>query len=135
MDDLIAQILLTLAEAFLELLLEFAGEIIVELLLRGGRKLFARLLLANQFMSVLLIALMGLALGLGSVRLFPHPLVHPSRFHGISLVISPLAAGLVMAQVGRLVRSRGSKPVAIESFGYGFVLALSMAFVRFLMVR
>lgn len=135
MNDLISQLFLTLAEAFLELLLEFAGELIVELLLRGGRKVFTTLLVANQLLSVLLIAFTGVALGFASVALFPHPLVHPSRFHGMSLVISPLVAGMVMAQVGRLVRRRGAQPVAIESFGYGFVLALSMAFMRFVMVR
>jgi len=40
-----------------------------------------------------------------------------------------------MAQVGRLVRRLGAEPVANESFGYGFVLALSMALVRFALVR
>lgn len=135
MDDLISQILLTMAGALLELVLEFAGEAIVVLLLRAGRKLFTTLLAANQVLSILLIALLGVALGFSSVSLFPHPLVHPSRYHGISLVLSPLMAGAVMAQVGRLVRSRGAEPVANESFGYGFVLALSMALVRFVMVR
>ena len=87
MDELISQVLLTLLSAFLELLLECAGEVIVELLLRGGRKLFTMLLVANQSLSILLIALLGVALGFASVGVFPHPLVHPSRFHGISLII------------------------------------------------
>jgi hypothetical protein len=133
--ELIASILPALAEVFFELLLEFAGGAIVELLLRAGRRLFGALLLGNQFVSFLAMALLGAGFGFGSVYFFPHSLTHPSKYHGISLVISPLIVGFAMAQVGKQVRRRGAETVAIESFGYGYVLAFSMAIVRFLLVR
>jgi hypothetical protein len=54
-----------------------------------------------------------------------------NRFHGISLVLSPLATGLIMSQIGRRSRRRGGITVPIEKFGYGYVFALAMALVRF----
>ncbi len=40
-----------------------------------------------------------------------------------------------MAQIGRTLRMWGRKPVRIESFGYGFIFALTMGLVRFWLVR
>jgi len=79
--------------------------------------------------------LVGVAFGFLSAWMFPHPLVHPSKLHGISLLISPVLTGLVMAYIGRAWRRRGRTSVRIESFGYGFTFALAMALVRFWLVR
>jgi hypothetical protein len=61
--------------------------------------------------------------------------VHPSRFHGISVIASPLIAGIVMSQLGRVLRNHGRRVMPIESFGYGFAFAFAMALVRVLMLR
>jgi hypothetical protein len=79
--------------------------------------------------------LLGAACGVGSVLLFPHALVHPSRFHGISLVVSPVITGLIMSQTGLMRRRKGKETIRIESFGYGFTFALGVAVVRFLFVK
>jgi hypothetical protein len=70
-----------------------------------------------------------------SAWMFPHPLVHTSKLHGISLLFSPVATGLVMAYIGRVWRRRGRTSVRIESFSYGFTFALAMALIRFWLVR
>ena len=75
---------------------------------------------------------MGLSIGWGSLFFFPHPLVHPTRFRGISLLVSPTISGLMMWWVGASLRKRDKKTTQIESFGYGFVFALGVALMRFL---
>lgn len=72
--------------------------------------------------------LLGTSFGLLSVFLLPHSLIHRSRFHGLSLVVSPVLTGLVMSQVGRLLRRQGKDSVQIESFGYGFTFAFGSGY-------
>jgi hypothetical protein len=90
---------------------------------------------ANPPWTTLKFALLGLGSGLLSLLIFPHPLVHASKLHGISLLISPLITGLVMSFVGRMIRRRGKTAVNIESFTYGFAFAFTFALIRILMVR
>jgi hypothetical protein len=89
----------------------------------------------NPPITILKFTLLGLALSFVSILVLPHPLVHPSKFHGISLLISPLITGLIMGFIGRTIRRRGKIPVQIESFAYGFTFAFAFALIRFLMVR
>jgi hypothetical protein len=131
MEELLLNILAALAEVVLEL----AGEFILEAIVWGMRKVFISLVESNRFVNLLLVAASGLALGYASTGVFPHPLFHPSRFHGICVLVSPLITGLLMALAGRAARRRGSRPLAVASFRYGFTLALGMAAVRFWLVR
>jgi hypothetical protein len=131
MEELLLNILATLAEVVLEI----AGEFILEAIVWGMCKLFTSLAESNQFINLSLAAASGLALGYASAGVFPHPLFHPSRFHGISVLISPLITGLLMALAGRAAQRRGRRPLAVASFRYGFTLALGMALVRFWLVR
>jgi hypothetical protein len=97
---------------------------------------FLRLTLSrtNPPFTILKFTLLGLALSFVSVFVLPHPLVHPSKFHGVSLLISPVITGLIMGFIGRTVRRRGKTPVQIESFAYGFTFAFAFAWIRFLLV-
>lgn len=70
-----------------------------------------------------------------SLLLFPHPLVQPSRFHGIRLIVSPVLVGLGMSLVGLALRRRGKKGVQLESFGSGYTFAFGIALIRFLLTR
>jgi hypothetical protein len=86
-------------------------------------------------LATLMFTLLGLGLGFLSALVIPHSLFHPSKLHGISLLISPLITGLFMGLIGRSVRRRGRSTVRIESFGYGFTFAFALAFIRFLLVH
>jgi hypothetical protein len=70
-----------------------------------------------------------------SLMLFPHPIMHPTKIHGISLVIGPMLAGLVMSAVGSMLRRRDKEVIQLESFRYGFTFAFGMALVRFLFAK
>jgi hypothetical protein len=131
MEELLLNILACLAEV----LLEMAGEVILEAAWWAMQRLGASLLRGNPVAVGFVVAIAGIAAGCGSAFLFPHPLVHPSRFHGISLVISPVITGVLMAGLGSARRRLGRKPVEVETFAYGFIFALGMACVRFALVR
>ena len=71
----------------------------------------------------------------GHQSVFFRFLKQPSKFHGISLVISPVITGFFMSQVGIMLRRTGKRAVQIESFGYGFTFALGLAIIRFAFAR
>jgi hypothetical protein len=53
---------------------------------------------------------------------------------GVSLVLSPLSAGLVMKAFGDWRRRRGGDPSFLATFWGGALFAFSFALVRWLMV-
>lgn len=131
MEDLLTAIL----GAISELVLEMAGELILDLVLRSLGGLVGSLLESVPFVTGIGVVFLGIASGTISLHFFPHPLVHPAGIHGISLIISPLIAGSVMSLAGQFLRGRGKRTVQVETFGYGFAFAFSMAAVRLLFVR
>ena len=62
---------------------------------------------------------------------FPKAFVRSENLHGISLVITPVLAGLAMAAIGWVRERRGKPVVRIENFAFGFVLAFGIAVIRF----
>ncbi|MDR3792576.1 MAG: hypothetical protein P4L03_04255 [Terracidiphilus sp.] len=134
MEDLLLSILSALIEIALEFFMEFAGEMLISGLLRVAKRIVGNFSRVNAFVIAILFGILGTLLGFLSVALFPHPLVHPSRIHGISMIIAPLMTGLAMMAIGRAIRLRGKETTEIENFSNGFVFALAMAIVRFVCV-
>jgi len=135
MDELFAAFVSALFEILGEVILQLILEFLVSLLARAGRKVISTSARQSRIFSGFLFAVFGASAGLVSVRIFPHPLVHPSRFHGISLLISPVITGLVMFATGRLEQKFGRKPTQIETFWIGFIFAFAIALVRFALVK
>ncbi len=135
MEELIGAILGGILELVAEFLLELLFAELAGLLARLVRRFPVTVRRSDPFMVTAVFTLVGVAFGFLSTWIFPHPLVHPSRFHGMSLLISPLLTGLVLAWIGRAWKRRGRSSVRIESFGYGFTFALAMALIRFWLVR
>jgi hypothetical protein len=135
MDELLAGILGAIFEILAEALLEILLGLVAALLSRAIRKFFVTSRRFRRVPTTLAFAVVGIAAGFLSMSVFPQPLVHPSRFHGVSLLISPVITGLAMAFIGHIAQKRGRESVQIESFGYGFVFALAIAVVRFFLVK
>jgi hypothetical protein len=130
MDELLIQLLLALAELFFEALLELGGEALLDLLSRAASKVFKPAEPPNPVGSFLALGFLGVLVGSASIVIFPHPLFHRSKFHGVSLILSPVAAGTAMSALGAILRKRGKQVVQIESFPYAFAFAFGMALVR-----
>jgi hypothetical protein len=135
MDELLVGVIAAIAEVLFEAIFEIAAEGLASLLTRAISRLFKTVSDASPVATTFALGMLGVLVGFLSIVAYPHPLVHPSRFHGVSVIASPLIAGFVMSQLGRLLRNRGRRVMPIESFGYGFVFAFAMALVRFLMLR
>jgi hypothetical protein len=135
MDELLAGLLSAIAELLFEVLFQVILEALVALIVRSIRNVFEESKAIRPILAATGYLLLGIVFGFVSLLLFPHPLFHASKFHGISLVVSPVITGLVMSQVGSVLRRKGKKAVRIESFGYGFTLAFGMAIIRFIFTR
>jgi hypothetical protein len=133
MDELIFALLSAIAEILAEVLLEVALEAIAATIFRSIRNLVAESNAISPVLATAVYLLLGTGFGVLSI-FFPHALIHRSRFHGVSLVVSPVLTGLIMSQVGLVLRRKGKDSVQIESFGYGFTFALGVAIIRFFFV-
>jgi hypothetical protein len=130
-----AEFLFELLGAFLEGLLEFAAEEFVAFLWRAAAEVFEDSPMKNPVLATIGYLVLGTITGGLSLLLFPHPLVRPSRMHGVSLLISPVITGSLMSMVGYTRRRSGRQAAQIESFGYGFAFALGMAVIRFFFTK
>jgi hypothetical protein len=141
MEDLLGELLGFILEIFLEVLIQVVFEAGVAAASRAPRRFrivpLLRVILSptTPALKTLKFTFLGLCLGAVSLLILPHPLAHSSKFHGISLLLSPVITGLVMGLIGRIVRRRGKIPVQIESFAYGFTFAFAFSLIRFLMVH
>ena len=134
MDEILLGLLEILAELFFEAVFEFVLEFLTLILLRGIAAVFDTSEFKNPLLACIGYVFLGGVVGGISLLFFPHPLVHPSRIPGVSMIISPVLAGLGMSFVGSVQRKRNKKVMRMESFGYGFAFAFGMALVRFLFV-
>jgi hypothetical protein len=135
MDEFFFNLLLMLAEVIAEFLLELTGEAIFSLALRAIGEVFVDSQVVRPVLATIGYLLLGAMTGGSSVLLFPHPLVPPSRIHGISLLVSPVATGFAMSRIGAALRGRGRRTTPLETFGYGFAFAFGMALIRFFFVK
>lgn len=118
--------------AIFEFLLQLCGELLLELGLRSlGETMLSREE-RNPVLAGIGYGLMGLIAGGLSLLMFPNAFVRSERFHGISLLISPVLTGFTMAGLGWLWERRAKERLHLDSFAYGFIFALPMAIVRFL---
>jgi|HubBroStandDraft_6_1064221.scaffolds.fasta_scaffold1064164_2 hypothetical protein len=132
MLELLAAILEVFFEVLIEAAFEFAAELVGALIWRGLEAVFDTSEFKNPLLACIGYVFLGGVAGGLSLLFFPHPLFHPSRIPGLSVIVSPVLAGLGMWMVGATLRMRNKKAMQIESFGYGFAFAFGMALVRFL---
>lgn len=135
MEDAFIVLLTAVGELLLEVFFQVVVEATVAQVVRFVRNGLWESNAINPLLAAVGYFLLGIAFGIVSLRVYPHPLFHPSKFHGISLLISPVITGFVMSLVGAVLRRKGKQAVRIESFGYGFTFALGLAIIRFIYVN
>jgi hypothetical protein len=135
MEDLFAALLSGVVEILIEVFFQFAIEAVVALVSRCLRNIFSESNVISPVLAAAGYLLLGVIFGVVSVLVVPHPIIRPSKIHGISIIVSPMITGLIMSQIGVQLRRNGKKTVRIESFAYGFTFALGVAAVRFAFLR
>jgi hypothetical protein len=138
MDEFLAELLGVLLEFLLELIFEALASSGARAVRRGSKRLSSEQFKPAEWNRPPLIAIstvLGAAAGIVSIVILPAPIFHSGKIHGLSLLLSPLLTGFVMAGVGALLRRRNRKTVPWESFWGGFAFALGMAAIRFVATR
>lgn len=122
-------------ETVIEILLEFFAQMVLEILaelgLRSIKEPFRRQ--PRPAYAVAGYILFGGIVGLVSVWLLPQHLIAHEHLRLANLILSPLVAGLVMMLLGHWRRQRRQPLIRLDRFGYGFLFALSIAVVRYLL--
>lgn len=135
MEFLIELLVQLFLEVFLEAAIEIVGEAILVFVLTATTEALGPSELRRPVWAGVGYVLLGATVGGLSLIWFPFPLVHPSRFHGISLIVSPVLTGSLMALLGSILRKYDMRTVNLETFSYGFLFAFGMTLVRFLFAR
>jgi hypothetical protein len=119
-------------ELFLEFIVQIIGEVFLEVAFHNlSGAPWARKALSATLAVIMYFGL-GVITGWFSILIFPHSFIRSSRLHGISLIVTPLLAGLTMSGIGWFRERRGKPVLRLDTFAYGFIFAFGMALVRFL---
>lgn len=143
MEELLFALLGSLFELLCEALFELLCELLAGALWRGLRGVSSAISESassavfepDRPRRIAISLILGVILGLVSLAVHPAPFFHPGKVHGMSLLLSPLLAGLVMAGIGLALKRKNRKPVPWESFWGGFAFALGTAVIRFVTAR
>ncbi|MES2933809.1 MAG: hypothetical protein V4805_10020 [Pseudomonadota bacterium] len=118
-----------LFEICCEFLLQAAVEILAELGFHSLAETFHRR--PNPWLAAIGFALFGAAAGGLSLLLFPSHFVHNHTLRLVNLLVTPIAAGLMMMALGAWRARHGQDVLRIDRFFYGYLFALALAVVRF----
>lgn len=119
-------------EPVLVILGEFLIQVVVEALIQLGFHSLAEPFQKppSPWLAAIGYALFGAIFGGFSLLAFPNNLV-PKSWRIINMVITPLAVGGIMVLLGVWRAKRGQPVLRIDRFSYGYLFALSLAFIRF----
>jgi hypothetical protein len=123
-----------LFELLFEFIVEFIFQIVVELGLECIAEFFRWRPTLRTVVALIFIPLFGGFVGLFVSNMIPERILPTPSVRGISLFLSPLAAGLVMKWFGDWRRGQEHEPTMLATFWGGFLFAFSMALVRWLRV-
>jgi hypothetical protein len=124
-------------ELLFELLAEFVLQIVFEALAEIGFHSLKNTLRneRNPVLSTIGFFLWGGIAGGISLWLFPHSFIASHSLRLFNLVLTPLIAGLLMMQAGKVRERRGHDLVGLDRFGYAFAFAFAMALIRLIFTK
>ena len=129
--ELLAEILLWIAQLVLEVLLQLVFEILAELGVRAAMKTIRSTGPVRPVRGLVGYILLGGALGGISLAFFPRKFAAPVWLQLASIVVSPVVVGVAMVWVGQWRARRGQQAILLHKFWFGFAFALAFALVRF----
>ena len=120
-----------LFELLFDFIVQVVGEVILGLLSEGIGHALHWKGKRNPVLAAFGCTIIGAATGAASLLIFPTPILRRRHFHGVSLIVAPLATGALMKFLGDQLRSRGRQTTSLMTFWGGSMFALTFAFVRF----
>lgn len=119
-------------EFVFEVLGEFIFQIILEALAEAG--LYAvsnpQRKPPNPLLAAIGYTVFGAMVGGLSLLIFPNNFV-PMPWRITNMLVTPVAAGLLMSALGAWRERRGQERIRIDRFAYGYLFALGLGLVRF----
>ncbi len=113
-----------LLAVLIQLFFELFGEFLLALLLELSLESMGRSL------GWLGLVILGAISGLATSLLMPARLLTVGAFSGLSMILAPLATGLVLGALGHWQRGRFQKTTRLATFRGGACFAFAMAAVR-----
>ena len=129
--EIILQVLGWIFQFLGELLLQMVFEAIAELFGHSVAEPFRRPRPVRPWLAAIGYLFFGAVAGGVTVWLFPQLFIEAQWLRVANLLLTPLAAGLLMEAIGSWRERRDKEVLRLESFAYGFCFALGMAVVRF----
>jgi hypothetical protein len=123
-----------LLEAVLEIFAEYFFQVVFEILAESGVRSIGEVFQRRPkpWVAALGYIFLGLIAGWISVWLVPALLTsHVLRIANV--LLTPILCGLTMSLIGAWRDLRGQERIRLDRFAYGYVFALSVALVRFVM--
>ena len=105
-----------LLQIFLEFLVQVVGGVLLDLILHTISRVPRLTKSLNSLQTPFLFFVAGCAIGGFSIWVFPQAFIRSSTLHGISLVITPVIAGLVMSAIGWFRLRKGKLVVTWRVF-------------------
>lgn len=117
--------------------LQFLGELVLQVIFEGLAELlghstkntFRRL--PRPWLAAIGYLTFGALAGALTVWLFPELFIKEQWLRLANLLLTPLAAGLIMEAIGAWRTRREKEVLRLESFTHGFCFAFGMAVVRY----
>jgi hypothetical protein len=124
-------------EIIFEVLFQFVGEVLLQILfealaelgLHSVRELFRKP--PNPWLAAIGYTIFGVIAGALSLWAFPALFIASHSVQIVSLVFTPIIAGIAMAALGAWRRRRDQDIIRLDKFAFGYLFALAMAIVRF----
>ena len=128
--------------ALLEIIFEFVAEVLLQVFLealtefglQGLREMFQWPKKAHPFLAVVGYGVLGAGVGALSVLIFPTGFIQEKWMRILNLVVTPIVSGFAMVSLGCWRRYRNQELIRLDHFTCGFVFALAMALVRWILV-
>lgn len=124
-----------LLEILLELVVPLFAEFLAELALHELGRIPWMRKTGRVVLTAIIYFGVGLIAGVISLLIFPKAFARSSTLPGISLVITPILGGLLMSYIAWLRVRTWDWTIRLETFGYGFLFAFAMTWLRFLLAQ
>lgn len=124
-------------EFFFEIILQFLGELLLQVLIEGLAELGIHSLSnvfkkpKNKLLSLIGYCLWGAIAGGLSLLIFSTSFIHSPDLKLANLFITPILIGGCMMVVGKIRTAKGDAIIGLDTFLYGFLFAFSMSLVRY----
>jgi hypothetical protein len=128
--EIIVAILQIVLQIVLEIVVQIVGEVVAALFGHSVREVFRRPEPLSPFLAAVGYIILGAGMGGISLLIVPELFIGSRGLRIANLVVTPIAAGLVMGMIGSYRRKKELNVIRLESFAYGALFAFSMATVR-----